>query len=131
MTARDLRFSVPHLKRCCQVSLDEWAAMWAPAESLFSAEVISSSLADISFHSHSSGKFIAKLQPRPLAEALEVHRRIMAAVISSCNRGCISSDTFFEKLTLVNNKLHANFPHAFSQPQEPDGIVTRLIFERS
>ena len=95
----DLWFPIPQMQRSCQVNFDEWSAMWAPAESLFTAQVISSTLADISLHSDSSGKFTAELQPRLLVEALEVHRRTMAAVISTCNKGCISSETFFEKLT--------------------------------
>ncbi len=82
-----------------QVSLDQWAAMWAPAESVFAADIISSSLADISCKHMSVCDISGVFQLRPQAEALAVHTRIASAVINRCSQRGISLETFYEKLT--------------------------------
>jgi hypothetical protein len=72
--------------------------MWAPAESLFAAELTSSSLTDIVFTTDSACCISGAFQLRPQAEALSVHTRIVAAILSRCCKHCISLETFYEKL---------------------------------
>lgn len=79
------------------MNLDEWAAMWAPAISLFAADV-ASTLGDIMFDVDSVTRYFGTVQPRPLVESLAAHTRTAAAVISSCSKSCISSVSFYDGL---------------------------------
>ncbi len=72
--------------------------MWAPAVSLFAADVASSTLADVTFNADSAVRYSGALQLRPLAEPLALHVRVAAAVISCCSRSCISLESFYDEL---------------------------------
>jgi hypothetical protein len=83
---------------CCQVCLDEWTALWAPAEALFGADIVSSTLADITVNHDSVSRYSGSVQSRPLAEPLAFHAKTAAAVISSCKKSCVSLESFYDEL---------------------------------